>query len=547
MDVETLVARLATAPEDVDLVELLGRAQAGKRLAQLAMLAKKQSAEYFSLLSRVQATAPAALRTLLLEPGIVTAARRDTGPVALTAAVLGSVSASVTIRPDSGMIRLPGLGTISLPEPGADPVVCAVRERDGRPEVTVDAAGGTVTLPADLAVATAEWLPLRRITTGTVAPVTVTVATDGLLGDLYPVPADFRGPDADEWTRAFETGWRLLESERPGHAAAIAAGLRAIVPVPPHPDGNVASCTIEGTFGAVYLSFPPDPETLGVTLVHEFQHGKLSAALDLVELYVDDGAATRYAPWRHDPRPLGALLQGVYAHLGVAQFWDSHREVAAERALRAHVEFSRWRDATWQACHGVLDDAAFTPAGRAFITALAAELDALKARPVPGAASDLADRMAADAVVSWRLRNFDLDPAAALGLVDAWHALRPPSRTALRTLAAPAARPRAVSDIRQRMLHRRLAGTLSPSAHDADALWGLGDYARARKVYCDRIRCDVGDLDAWAGLALSVAADDPARGPLRTAPEVIAGTYRELARTGDRPDPLRLSGWFAAC
>ena len=29
---------------------------------------------------------------------------------------------------------------------------------------------------------------------------------------------------------------------------------------------------------------------------------------------------TVYVPWRDDPRPASGLLQGVYAHLGIARF-----------------------------------------------------------------------------------------------------------------------------------------------------------------------------------------------------------------------------------
>jgi len=60
-------------------------------------------------------------------------------------------------------------------------------------------------------------------------------------------------------------------------------------------------------------------------MVHEFQHSKL------------------WAPWRTDPRPLGGLLQGVYAFLGVADTW---RALAARPALGdlAMREFAEARE-----------------------------------------------------------------------------------------------------------------------------------------------------------------------------------------------------------
>jgi len=35
----------------------------------------------------------------------------------------------------------------------------------------------------------------------------------------------------------------------------------------------------------------------------------------------DSGCQSFYVPWRTDPRPGGGLLQDVYAHLGMTEFW----------------------------------------------------------------------------------------------------------------------------------------------------------------------------------------------------------------------------------
>ena len=37
-----------------------------------------------------------------------------------------------------------------------------------------------------------------------------------------------------------------------------------------------------------------------------------------------------YAPWRPEPRPVVGLLQGVYAHLGIARFWGAQWHVETE-------------------------------------------------------------------------------------------------------------------------------------------------------------------------------------------------------------------------
>ena len=54
-----------------------------------------------------------------------------------------------------------------------------------------------------------------------------------------------------------------------------------------------------------------DAPALAAALVHEVQHSKLNAVIDIVPL-VRPGVGHRryYAPWRDDPRPPAGLLQG---------------------------------------------------------------------------------------------------------------------------------------------------------------------------------------------------------------------------------------------
>ena len=83
-------------------------------------------------------------------------------------------------------------------------------------------------------------------------------------------------------------------------------------------------------------------------MVHEFQHSKL------------------WAPWRTDPRPLGGLLQGVYAFLGVADTW---RALAARPALGdlAMREFAEAREQVDVALGELTGAGALTPAGEVFV------------------------------------------------------------------------------------------------------------------------------------------------------------------------------------
>src|SRR5581483_2105026 len=158
-----------------------------------------------------------------------------------------------------------------------------------------------------------------------------------------------------------------------------------------------------------------------VTLVHEFQHGKLAAAQDLLPLYDPGDASVYYAPWRPDPRPLGGLLQGIYAHLGIAQFWNVQRaRDMTDDSLRAHIEFVRWRDDTWRACGGIAAASALTSAGRLFAGKVLAQLELLRAEQAPAEACRVARFRADFQSAAWRLRNLEVDPQAARRLAAAW-------------------------------------------------------------------------------------------------------------------------------
>jgi HEXXH motif-containing protein len=79
--------------------------------------------------------------------------------------------------------------------------------------------------------------------------------------------------------------------------------------------------TAYGGPGDRAMSARPDRYTCVPTLVHEIQHLKLRALLDLITLTLPDDGSRYYAPWRPDPRPVSGLLQGAYAFLAVSVFW----------------------------------------------------------------------------------------------------------------------------------------------------------------------------------------------------------------------------------
>jgi uncharacterized protein len=289
------------------------------------------------------------------------AGTRGIAEIAAAAAVRAGWPAAVVVPVRDGLLRLPSLGTLTVGTGAERAVVRA--DADG---FTVRAGGRTYTVarngPEDPA-----WRGTRR------------VELDGwsvALEDTDPWRACHGHPahprltegEAEAWRADLTRAWAWIRRELPRYAPGIAAGLRVITPLLPSPEGADISSAARDAFGAVAIARPAAPETLALLLVHEFQHVKLGAVLDLVDLYDPACDALFYAPWRPDPRPLEGLLQGTYAHLAVVDFWLVRWRGGGGR--RAETRFSRWRDQTAEALDTLAGSGALTEAGERFVAGL---------------------------------------------------------------------------------------------------------------------------------------------------------------------------------
>ncbi len=270
-----------------------------------------------------------ALHTLHGDDSIPGARLGGLASVAAAAAIKAGIAATIEVPVTNGVVTLPSLGAAAAL--GATAVVetspAEVRSAGLRVRLVPDSPG---------------WQELRPF------------GVDGfnvLIDDLDP----FRMPATDgvttgrltlpqvaELAAMWRAAWELLD---PATAADIAALVRVIVPYQGPEDGYVSTSSPE-TFGTVALSRQPDPYTCAETLVHEAQHLKLCALLDLVQLTNPDDGRRYYAPWRDDPRPASGLLQGAYAFLGVTGFWRRQRHATTDAVIRqrADAEFARWRE-----------------------------------------------------------------------------------------------------------------------------------------------------------------------------------------------------------
>ncbi len=204
------------------------------------------------------------------------------------------------------------------------------------------------------------------------------------------------------WRTLFDSAWRTIRSLHDEYAPALSAGLTTVVPLAPVARTQV-SATARAAFGAVAIALPTSCDELAMQLIHEFQHVKLGALLDMFELY--DSADDRLfdAPWRTDKRPLEALLQGAYAHVAVADVWRARwtrGDLPTGQARMAAARFVYWRDHT----AAVLETLAGTGSLSALGTRLVGSLHERVARApeapvtpeIQAMARALADRAQAD-------------------------------------------------------------------------------------------------------------------------------------------------------
>ncbi|WP_433337355.1 HEXXH motif domain-containing protein [Spirillospora sp. CA-294931] len=318
--------------------------------------------------------------------------------VAAAVAVRAGVPCAIEVPAIDGTVTLPSLGSADLPE---GPAVLRQTERG----TDLRGGGAHVRIPRASGAPAPGWHGLRPLPTA---------GPSFLLDDVDPfrvpgvVPAA-RLDDADlaRWRSTLAQAWHLLARHHWTCADEIRATITVITPLPDRSD-EPWSATSPAAFGSAAISAPPDPVSLAVTLAHEVQHAKLVAlmgAVELIDLAGPGGDELFYAPWRDDPRPLGGLLHGAYAHLGIAGFWRRQRHVEdGASAVRAHAGFARWRAAGAQATRTLLDSGRLTRQGREFTLGMRETLLAWSDEPVPAAARRRAERDAARHQAQWRRR-----------------------------------------------------------------------------------------------------------------------------------------------
>src|SRR6202008_1974099 len=99
-------------------------------------------------------------------------------------------------------------------------------------------------------------------------------------------PTTLADSDLAEWRKLVAEAWDVLTLHHRDHARELATGLRALVPIPPGSD--VVGSSSPAAFGGMALSGNGSATKIAEAMVHELQHSKINALLELVELAEDD-------------------------------------------------------------------------------------------------------------------------------------------------------------------------------------------------------------------------------------------------------------------
>jgi HEXXH motif-containing protein len=572
---------LASGAGDSSVVRQLREAQLSKHLMLLHVVAEAAGREDapspataafhagYRLLAQVQAADPGTAAALLGLPHMGSwahdcVARMDNGStpdfgylaaVAAAAAIQLGIRFEIDVRVRDGRVPLPGLGCLETGGQGEWIKLSSDGERLRAGE-HIDVACAALTPDDGSGAAVPRWrgTPLiRAIADGQIWQVLLEISDRHLDRYTLPMLTTMTATEVTRWRCLIQAGWELLVRHHQWAAGPVAVGVAVIVPLAQQSD--LDSATSPAAFGAIATSVPPSPVTMAETLVHEVQHIKLCGLIDMLPL-TEPCAERGYAPWREDPRPLGGLLQGVYAFAGIARFWNVQRRVESEpdAILRADVLYERWRAAVGPVTSALLEAGCLTSAGVRFVTALRERAHRQEPRPASAEAIEIAREVELDNRLSWQLRHTALAGAEVARLAAAYR-----RGDGLGAQALPAAwivndTRKVDSILRSRLLNmryqepqrfRELSVPDLAGLGAADALLVRGDACAAVAAYRADLIAEP-DPAAWIGLALAIH-----RLPAVSSRPVFAAhlpllfeMHASLADQGVHADPLDMAAWF---
>lgn len=460
--------------------------------------------EAVDLLLRVHAGSPGALTEVLTHPQVDawaagfprTQALGYLYALAAASAIGAGLPFALDVAPASGVVTLPGLGLLS----DADaPVHLAF---DGE-RLTVDGAPARLRAP-------------RVVDLSDIDGPVVTIEDTDQYRDQYRVPVARTVSDGERWAALWREAWTLLAADYPVHARVTRMMLRSFVPLV-SPDARAEHSATSGrACGAVGMALPRTAESMALLVLHETQHLKLGALIDMVDLDSGDGQRRYRAPWRGDLRPIRALLQGTYAHLGVTAFWR----------VRDARQFAYWRAQTGRAAATLADSGELTAAGADFVRAMRSTLDGWVREPVPAADQRVADVCGRVHEVRWQLARRTTPAEDVARLVAAWQDGSDPPVAGYVEHADASPDARIIAAVHERR----------PKLPVGDISLLAGDERAAAAHYARRLSAKLGSDDDWAGLVVALGGS--------AKPQAPRDVYEALLRSGAAPDPGDIVRWW---
>jgi HEXXH motif-containing protein len=178
-------------------------------------------------------------------------------------------------------------------------------------------------------------------------PITDTLMLAGIdnnplaMSEAHPDKAgnqlDLGGRAPREWTETLASALALIGTYMPELRAEIDLYLHQIVPVGYDAEAHL-SASYQEAIGTVYMTLHPQLMTMVEATIHEFQHNKLHAELELDPLLHNAFAPLYSSPVRPDPRPLQGVLLAVHAFLPVARLYQLMRAAGHEGTDRPDFE-----------------------------------------------------------------------------------------------------------------------------------------------------------------------------------------------------------------
>lgn len=361
---------LARGPGDIEAITALTEMRMSLTRALVAEVASRDdgrrkgdlqvaAAEGWALLCALDADQPTAVREILSHPYTYAWAVRCLKPpqdadidldrahmasLAAAAAVRARATATLPLPVRDGALHLPTVGALEV---GADSARTAM----------VSISSGRIAMEGSVG---------RRRTARHVTGPVLQVALEDLdpFRDCHEWPAaDRLSPDEWRvWRRELRAAGSRLVTALPAYARVLTLGLRSVVPLRPGAATQRSSAARQA-FGAVALALPRESHQLDALILHEFQHVKLHALLDLHDLV--DGANTRLlrVPWRDDPRPAEGVLHGAYAYLALTHLWRSRGPTQRDRFL----QYQGW---VWDSTAALSASGALTADGDRFVAGM---------------------------------------------------------------------------------------------------------------------------------------------------------------------------------